>query len=264
MPFSATLDTSGATTDAVDTQANASCGAPATGNSVWYKFTAGPNNKNIFVDASASDYFAGVLVAKGTPGSLTTVSCGPLFVTAATTPGTTYYIMVFDAFGEGGGTLRLNIGAAPTIVMNVHRNALIDTHGVVHLTGTYRCTDARFVDVSGLLIEIVGRKVATGSFDNLGIPAARCDGKRHGWTGLVLPAKIRFAPGNAAAFINTTACGPVVCTLISQTSVVTLANTVAGTSGFARDASYRSRTIRRPSARSYGNARHPTTITWGH
>ena len=264
LPFNDTLDTTGATTDAVDTQANASCGAPATGNSVWYKFTAGPNDKNIFVDASASDYFAGVLVATGTPGSLTTVSCGPFFVTAATTPGTTYYIMIFDAFGGGGGTLRLNIGDAPTIALNVHKNALIDTHGVVHLTGTYSCTGARSLDISGTLIEIVGSKVPTGHFDTLGVPAARCNGKRHPWTGLVLPAKIRFAPGNAAAFINTIACGSVACTLISETRVVTLANTVAGTSGFAPDVSFRTRTIRRPLARSYGNARHTTTITWGH
>ena len=68
-------------------QANASCGAPATGNSVWYKFTAGPNDRNIFVDASASDYAAGVLIATGTPGALTTVTCGPFFVTATTDAG---------------------------------------------------------------------------------------------------------------------------------------------------------------------------------
>ena len=89
LPFSATLDTTGATTDAVDTQANASCGAPATGNSVWYKFTPGTNDANIFVDASSSDYAAGVAIERGTPGALTTVTCGPFFVTAKLTPSTT-------------------------------------------------------------------------------------------------------------------------------------------------------------------------------
>ena len=44
LPFSATLDTTGATTDATDSQANKSCGAPETSNSVWYTFTAGRND----------------------------------------------------------------------------------------------------------------------------------------------------------------------------------------------------------------------------
>lgn len=35
VPFSATVDTTEATTDAIDTQANAGCGAPATDASVW-------------------------------------------------------------------------------------------------------------------------------------------------------------------------------------------------------------------------------------
>ena len=261
LPFSATLDTTGATTDAVDTQANASCGAPATGNSVWYKFTAGPNDKNIFVDTSTSNYFTGALIATGTPGSLTTVSCGSFFVTAPTTPGTTYYIMIFDFLGAGGGTLRLNIGDAPNITLNVHKNALIDTHGVVHLTGTYSCTDARSLDISGTLIEIVGRKVPTGLFDTLAIPAPICDGSLHSWTGLVLPNASSFAPGKAAAFSNALACGNIACTLVSKTSVVKLANSVAGTSGFAPDVSLHTRTVRRSSG-SYGNALHGAPTTW--
>ena len=264
LPFSATLDTTGATTDAVDTQANASCGAPATGNSVWYKFTAGPNDRNIFVDASRSDYGAGVLIARGTPGVLTTVSCGPFFVTAKTTPGTTYYIMIFDFSGGGGGTLRLNIGDAPNVALNVHENARIDTHEVVHLTGTYSCTAARSLDISGTLIEIVGSKVPVGHFDTLGVPAPNCDGNLHSWTGLVLPNTSSFAPGKAAAFTHAIACGAIVCTLVSETRVVELVHSDAGTSRLAPDVSLRTRTVRRSSGRSYGNALHAATTTWSH
>ena len=65
---------------------NESCGAPATGNSVWYKFTA-QKDGNIFVDAFFSNYNAGVIVATGTPGALTTVSCGPFEALAPTTAG---------------------------------------------------------------------------------------------------------------------------------------------------------------------------------
>jgi hypothetical protein len=264
-PFRATLDTTTATTDAVDTQANASCGAPATGNSVWYRFRPGPNHHNIFVDASASDYFAGVLIAKGTPGALTTVSCGLFFVSANLTPGTTYYIMVFDAFGGGGGTLRLHIDDAPSIALNVHEHTLIDPHGVAHLTGTYSCTHARSLHVFGTLIEIVGDKVAVGHFDTLGVPAPICNGLLHPWTGLVLPPNTSpFAPGQAAAFTKALACGDVACTQVGKTTVVDLTRSTASTSNLAAATSSSTRTVRRSSGRTYGNALHPATATWGH
>jgi len=262
LPFSATLDTTGATTDAVDAQANASCGAPATNNSVWYTFRAGRNHHNIFVDASKSDYSSGVIIATGAPGALATVSCGPALVTATTTPGTTYHIMIFDDSGAGGGTLRLKIGDAPDIALNVDKNAGIDPHGVVYLTGTYNCTHATSLRVSGTLIEIVGSKVvSTGHFDTLGIPAPNCNGSQHSWTGLVLANTISFAPGQAAAFIDASVCGAIACTQISETTVVKVLDHVAGASGVAPRVSLRTRTVRRPSGPSYGKVLH---AVWGH
>ena len=262
LPFRATLDTTGATTGPADYQANTSCGAPATGNSVWYKFTAGPNDRNIFVDASGSDYPAGVFIARGTPQALTTVSCGPFFVTAKTTPGTTYYIMIFDFLGTGGGTLRLDVGDVPNVVLNVRKQARIDNHKVVHLTGTYSCTGASHLHISGNLIEIVGSNVPTGHFDTLGVPAPNCDGQLHSWEGLVLPDARAFAPGKAAAFTLANACGDIACTSVSETRVVTLAGD-AGGPGLAPNGSLRTQTVRRSSGRSYGNARHAATTTWG-
>jgi hypothetical protein len=265
LPFSATLDTTGATTDAVDAQANKSCGAPTTGNSVWYKFTAGPNDRNIFVDASRSNYSAGVLVARGTPGALTTVSCSPFLVAAKLTPGTAYYIMIFDFSGAGGGTMRLNIGDVPHIAINVDEHVRIDTHGVVHLTGTYSCTGASSLHIYGTLIEIVGDKVPVGRFDTLGVPAPNCNGNLHSWTGLVLPPNTgSFAPGKGALFTHALACGAVVCTSVSETSVVVLADSDAGTSGLAPNVNLRTQTVRRSSGRSYGNVLHAATATWGH
>src|SRR5262245_61371329 len=49
VPFTTTLDTSEATTDADDTNANANCGAPTTDASVWYSMTSA-NDKAIVVD----------------------------------------------------------------------------------------------------------------------------------------------------------------------------------------------------------------------
>jgi hypothetical protein len=264
LPFRATLDTTGATTDAIDAQANQTCGAPATGNSVWYKFTPGPNDANIFVDASLSDYSTGVAIEKGTPGALTTVACGPFFVTAKLTPGTTYYIVIVDFAGGGGGTLRLNIGDAPNVAFGVHEHSSIDAHGVVHLEGAYTCTGARSLDVYGTLIEIVGERVPTGRFDTMGVPAPTCDGKLHSWAGLVLPTTGSFGDGRAAAFLHASVCGDIVCTLVSETRIVVLAHNDAATSTPASGVSVSTQTVRRSSGRTYGNAVHTATASWGH
>jgi hypothetical protein len=264
LPFHATLDTTSATTDAVDTQANKSCGAPATGNSVWYKFTPGPNDRNVFLDATASDYDAGVLIARGTPGALTTVSCGDLLATATLTPGTTYYIMIFDVFNIGGGTLRLDIGDAPGVALSVHRDASLDVHGVVHLTGTYSCARANFLDIAGTLIEIVGNNVSTGNYDTLGVPAAICNGMPQPWTGLALASTTAFAPGQAAAFTDANACGAIVCTFVTKTSVVDVARGRAATSAPAVVTSVHTRTVHRSSGPRYGNALHAAHASWGH
>ena len=102
LPFTDTVDTTAATTDATDAQANQSCGAPHTNNSVWYKFTASKGDTTLSVDTTGSDFSSGVLIATGKPGSLTTRSCGPVSTLAAVSPGTTYYVMAFDDSGTGG------------------------------------------------------------------------------------------------------------------------------------------------------------------
>jgi len=76
LPFSATLDTTGATTDANDVQVNQDCGAPVTNNSVWYTFTAGTHDKLLAVDTTGSTYSSGVIIATGVPGALTNEDCG--------------------------------------------------------------------------------------------------------------------------------------------------------------------------------------------
>ncbi|MDQ1745249.1 MAG: hypothetical protein QOE23_3588, partial [Pseudonocardiales bacterium] len=76
LPFTATLDTTQATTDADDASLNANCGAPATEASVWYTYTA-PADGAVVIDVSQSSYSAGVIVATGTPGNLSLDNCGP-------------------------------------------------------------------------------------------------------------------------------------------------------------------------------------------
>jgi hypothetical protein len=119
--------------------------------------------------------------------------------------------------------------------------------------------------VFGTLIEIVGDKIPVGRFDTLGVPAPICDGLLHPWVGLVLsPNTVAFAPGKAASFINALACGDVACTQAGKTTVIDLTRSPTNTNSLATETSSSTRTIRLPSGRSYGNAVHAATATWGH
>ena len=76
LPYDQTLDTTQATTDATDAEANANCGAPVTLASVWYDFQPASDG-GFVVDVSASSYSAGVIVVSGSPGSFVLEACGP-------------------------------------------------------------------------------------------------------------------------------------------------------------------------------------------
>src|SRR4051794_7043568 len=107
LPFKASVDTRGATTDSDDTQVNDSCGAPNTNNSVWYKVTAS-KSELLTVDTNGSNYSSGVIIAEGKPGALTTDACGPVNAGVEATKGKTYWVLAFDDTGHGG-TLQLSI-----------------------------------------------------------------------------------------------------------------------------------------------------------
>src|SRR5919201_6219235 len=91
IPFSDSLDTTQATTDADDSEANSHCGAPATDASVWYELTPA-SSATLVVDVSKSTYSAGVIVVTGSPGSFSLVNCGPRAVAFAASAGVTYAI----------------------------------------------------------------------------------------------------------------------------------------------------------------------------
>ena len=113
LPFSASLDTSEATTDANDAEANTNCGAPATEASVWYALTPS-TAETVEVDVSASNYSAGVIVVTGSPGSFSLVTCGPGAVAFSAASGVTYYLLAFDDTpgAPNGGTLQIVVSEA--------------------------------------------------------------------------------------------------------------------------------------------------------
>lgn len=209
------LDTTEATTDATDVEANQVCGAPATDASVWYSYTPAVDGGAI-VDVSSSSYTAGVIVATGAPGSLSLVACGPGAVIFGATGGTAYSILAFDDQFDGGGnggTLRISVSEAPpppTVALTIDPTGRVDARtGTASLTGTFTCTDADILGIFGDLTQRVGRGTVNGFFEFFTDGA--CDGTAHRWAAEVPAVNGKFAGGKSAAFSFTFACGAFQC-----------------------------------------------------
>ena len=213
LPFSATVDTTQATTDADDANANANCGAPATEASVWYAFTP-DTAATVGVDVSASDYSAGVIVVTGSPGSFQLVTCGPGSVAFSATPGVTYYLLAFDDTPgpPNGGTLHIAVSEVqpPEAAVTVDPTGLVNPHtGVVTVSGTFTCANAdfgSFVDVT--VSQRVGRFTISGFGEVFADP---CDGQSHQWSLDVTGSNGKFAGGKASVDAFMFACGPFEC-----------------------------------------------------
>jgi hypothetical protein len=209
LPFSETLDTSEATTDAYDAELNTECGAPALDASVWYEFTPASDVYTL-VDVSASDDPAGVLVATGSPGAIGPVlACGPGAVAFQATAGETYVFLVIDDQSDGGGnggTLEIAVDEAPPppdISLTVDPTATFDSRtGSATLTGTVTCSEgaSAFIDIT--LSQRVGRFTIRG----YGFAEATCDGTAQPWSAEVFGDTGLFKGGQAAASVFGQAC----------------------------------------------------------
>ena len=213
--FSEVRDTSEATTDSDDAQLNETCGAPATDASVWYAFTVG-SDTGIVVDASQSGYSSGILVGVGSQGNLQTVTCGPETVGFLAAAGTTYYVLAFDDQfdgGSNGGSLSISFnetGPPPSVDITVNPFGTVNARtGVATISGTYTCTGADFLDVSGDVRQNVGRFTILGSFGFFDF--GTCDGASHSWSAGVFPQNGKFAGGKALTVAFAFACGPFEC-----------------------------------------------------
>ena len=212
LPFSATLDTTEATTDANDAEANTNCGAPATEASVWYALTPS-TAETVEVDVSASNYSAGVIVVTGSPGSFSLVTCGPGAVAFSAASGVTYYLLAFDDTpgAPNGGTLQIDVSEAqPTeAAVTVDPTAVVNTHtGVITASGTFTCSNADFAFVDVTVSQHVGRFTITGFGEVVADP---CDGQSHPWTLDVSGSNGRFAGGKATIDASMFACGSFEC-----------------------------------------------------
>lgn len=223
LPFSATVDTTEATTDADDANANANCGAPATGASVWYAFTPAAST-GVSVDVSASSYSAGVIVVTGSPGSFSLVACGPGSIGFSASAGITYYLLAFDDTPgpPNGGTLQISVteAALPEAAVTVDPTGLIDRKtGVVTVSGTFTCANADFAFVDITVTQQVGRFTITG-FGS--IFSETCDGQSHPWSVDVTGSNGKFAGGKANVDASMFACGAIECATADAMQTVRL------------------------------------------
>jgi hypothetical protein len=225
VPFSTTIDTTEATTDKDDANANELCGAPATDASVWHSITA-PADGGYIVDVSRSSYYAGAIVVTGAPGAFVLQACGPDTIAFAAAAGTTYYILAFDDQADGGGnggSLVLNVEATPpppTMKLTVDPRASFEPKtGAATVRGTINCTDAidGYIEVS--LQQVVGRFGIAGS----GIITPTCDGTDQPWSVVIYGQNgSKFAGGKAASVTFAIACGILRCAFDYQEHTVQL------------------------------------------
>jgi len=215
VPFSETVDTSEATTDADDAELNAQCGAPATDASVWYQVTADADT-GMVVDISQSSYSAGAIVATGSPGAWSLVDCAPGAVGWSAAAGEVYTILTFDDQLDGsgnGGTLNITFDLTPpppTIDVTLDPVGQFNAKtGSATVSGTVTCTgEAEFAFLDVELRQAVGRISTVHGF---GFSDVTCDGVTHKWTAEVFPDNGKFAGGHAAEVTFAVACGAFDC-----------------------------------------------------
>jgi hypothetical protein len=208
LPFSANLDTTEATTDADDLEANSEeCGAPATDASVWYELTG--SDVGIVVDVSGSDYSAGVIIVTGSPGTFSLVTCGPGGVGFFADSGVVYSILAFDDQLDGGvngGNLSIvvdELPPPPAVDITIDPVGRFNAQtGAATLSGKITCTEGAFAFVGAGLRQRVGRFFVSGG----GGTEVACNGSEQLWSVEVQPEFGVFKGGKAQADAFAEAC----------------------------------------------------------
>lgn len=211
LPFSKTLDTTGATTDADDAEVAAACGysGPAAA-SVWFAYSPA-TDQLVAIDTSGSSYSAGVGVVTGAPGSFSAVACIPGVGVFSALAGHTYYLDVADISGGHGGTLSVSVTAPtpPDAHMSVDRHGRFDPlTGTAIVTGTVTCTSGASGGISLSLTQTVSR---TAAISGAGFTDLTCDGTAQHWLASVQPFSGNFKRGRAKVIADVTACNPAGC-----------------------------------------------------
>ena len=230
VPFTETISTTDATTDADDLDIAAGCeGVPALDASVWYEITPS-TDQFLVVDMSSSTYSAGAIIATGSSGNWTVQACGPGAVVWEAVESETYTVLVFDDQEDGGGnggTLTVNFEAVPPppeVTLTVNPKGTFNPHtGSATIKGTVACSggpaDFTFIDV------FVRQKVGRLFIDGEGfIEGFTCDGTTQDWSAEVFGFNGVFKGGRSATVTFAVACGEFLCGEGFDESIVMLSS----------------------------------------
>lgn len=226
-PFTDDIDTTEATTDVDDTELTGQCSAPATDASVWYEYTATADG-GLLVETLLADYTVGVIVATGSPGAFSVVTCGAFNVSFSASAGETYAILYFDFQEDGvgnGGLLSMrlrDLPPPPTLEVTVAKTGSFHAGtGSATIRGTVTCTGGS--EFSKTFIDLqVSQDVGRFRINGQGQATFDCDGESHEWAGEVFPFDGKFAGGKASVRLFAFVCTDSGCVDLEQTATVTL------------------------------------------
>jgi hypothetical protein len=179
----------------------------------------------LVVDASASDYSAGIIVLTGAPGTFLVNACGPGGLAVYGASGEPLTILVFDDDEVGnGGNLSLTIEEAPpppVLELTISDQGSVNQRtGLATITGTITCSGGdesgkNFLEVH--LTQKIGRFVVDAS----GSTSFTCDGQTETWAAEVSGYNGRLAGGKATVSVFAFAC-TFDCTTVEASRAITL------------------------------------------
>jgi hypothetical protein len=227
IPFTDTVDTTDATTDAFETSLNADCGAPTVEHGVWYHATVAQSG-NYTADVSQSSYGAGVMVFEGPANAPTFLTCGPETVSGPLTAGQDVFLLVF---GDGttpqtSGTMVLTLETTPPpptgVEVTINPRGSVARDGSASISGTLTCTGEpiTFEGVFGTVQQRVGRALFSSFF--FIEPDVACDGVAHAWLGTARASNGLFGGGHATVDVQANICNQSGCTPAEATATVSL------------------------------------------
>jgi hypothetical protein len=229
LPFSHSLDTSEATTDADDAEIAAQCETqpPTIGASVWYEFTP-LADAEILVDLTNSHYNVGVAVATGGPGSFVVVACREWSASFLAQAGVTYSILAFDYYADtfNGGWFDIAVREVQPPPPPPELDVAVDPVGTFNsstgsatITGTVTCDD----ELGDAWMEVqVSQRVGRFTIRGYGWTSAPCTDTAQPWSIELVASDGVFKGGNVLSLISAVACGNAGCGHDSEEATVRL------------------------------------------
>jgi len=226
VPFTDTVDTTDATTDALETSLNANCPAPTVEHGVWYHAVVAQSG-NYTADTSQSNYGTGIMVLTGPASAPTFLTCGPTSVTGPLTAGQDVFLLVFGdgATAATSGTMVLTVAAAapaPTVSVTVSPRGSFGRDGSATIRGTLTCTGdgVGFEGILGQVEQRVGRVLLSSFF--IAQPNVVCDGTPQDWVATAVPSNGLFRGGHATVDVQAEVCNSGGCGTAGASATVAL------------------------------------------